>query len=39
VLTSGNHKAIEAWREAQSRDLTGQRRPDLLKARKIIDIG
>jgi tRNA (guanine37-N1)-methyltransferase len=39
VLTSGNHKEIEAWREAQSRDLTGQRRPDLLTARKIIDIG
>ena len=30
VLTSGNHKAIDAWREAQSLDLTRARRPDLL---------
>jgi len=30
VLTSGNHKAVEAWREAESLDLTRERRPDLL---------
>ncbi|MBU2486334.1 MAG: tRNA (guanosine(37)-N1)-methyltransferase TrmD [Alphaproteobacteria bacterium] len=30
VLTSGNHKAIEAWRQAQSLELTRERRPDLL---------
>jgi len=32
VLTSGNHKAIEVWRQAQSLALTQQRRPDLLEA-------
>ena len=31
VLTSGNHQAIEAWRQAQSRALTRERRPDLLE--------
>ncbi|MDF1607546.1 tRNA (guanosine(37)-N1)-methyltransferase TrmD [Hoeflea sp. YIM 152468] len=31
VLISGNHKAIDAWREAQSRALTRARRPDLLE--------
>ncbi|WP_417414928.1 tRNA (guanosine(37)-N1)-methyltransferase TrmD [Hoeflea sp.] len=30
VLTSGNHKAIEDWRQAQSLELTRDRRPDLL---------
>ncbi|KGF67151.1 tRNA (guanine-N1)-methyltransferase [Hoeflea sp. BAL378] len=30
VLVSGNHAAIEAWRQAQSLELTRQRRPDLL---------
>ncbi|MBC7280895.1 tRNA (guanosine(37)-N1)-methyltransferase TrmD [Hoeflea sp.] len=30
VLTSGNHQAVEAWRQAQSLELTRQRRPDLL---------
>lgn len=30
VLTSGNHKAVEAWREAESLKLTRARRPDLL---------
>jgi tRNA (guanine37-N1)-methyltransferase len=29
VLTSGNHKAIEDWRQAQSLELTRERRPDL----------
>ena len=30
VLTSGNHKAIAAWRLAEARRLTAERRPDLL---------
>ncbi|MBU4529838.1 MAG: tRNA (guanosine(37)-N1)-methyltransferase TrmD [Hoeflea sp.] len=30
VLISGNHKAIEAWRQAQSLELTRERRPDLM---------
>lgn len=34
VLTSGNHKAIDAWREAESLRLTRERRPDLLSGRK-----
>ena len=34
VLTSGNHAKIEAWRRAESEELTRQRRPDLLKAKK-----
>ncbi|AKI03040.1 tRNA (guanine-N1)-methyltransferase [Hoeflea sp. IMCC20628] len=32
VLTSGNHKAIESWRQAQSLQLTRERRPDLLES-------
>ncbi len=30
VLTSGDHGAIAAWRQARARELTQQRRPDLL---------
>jgi tRNA (guanine37-N1)-methyltransferase len=30
VLTSGNHKAIDQWREASSLERTQKRRPDLL---------
>jgi tRNA (guanine37-N1)-methyltransferase len=30
ILLSGNHAAIAAWRAAQARERTGQRRPDLL---------
>jgi tRNA (guanine37-N1)-methyltransferase len=30
VLRSGNHAAIAAWRQQQSRDSTRRRRPDLL---------
>ncbi|WP_137129335.1 tRNA (guanosine(37)-N1)-methyltransferase TrmD [Rhizobium sp. FY34] len=30
VLTSGNHAAIEKWRQAQALALTKERRPDLL---------
>ena len=29
VLTSGNHAAIEAWRQAEAERLTRERRPDL----------
>ena len=31
VLFSGNHKAIEIWREEKSLERTQKRRPDLLK--------
>jgi tRNA (guanine37-N1)-methyltransferase len=31
ILLSGNHEEIARWREAQSRQRTQQRRPDLLK--------
>lgn len=34
VLLSGNHARIEEWRMKQAIELTGKRRPDLLKARK-----
>jgi tRNA (guanine37-N1)-methyltransferase len=30
VLVSGNHKAIDAWREESSRERTREKRPDLL---------
>ena len=30
VLTGGNHRAIAAWRRAESERLTRERRPDLL---------
>lgn len=30
VLTSGNHAAIERWRQEQALELTRERRPDLL---------
>jgi tRNA (guanine37-N1)-methyltransferase len=30
VLLSGHHKQIEAWKQAQSRERTRERRPDLL---------
>ena len=31
VLTSGNHKKIDQWREEQSKIITAKNRPDLLK--------
>jgi tRNA (guanine37-N1)-methyltransferase len=31
VLLSGDHRRIEAWREAQSRIVTATVRPELLK--------
>ena len=31
VLQSGNHGKIDEWRKEQSREITKQRRPDLLK--------
>ena len=34
VLLSGNHGAVEAWRQEQATNRTSQRRPDLLKERK-----
>lgn len=34
VLLSGNHAAIEAWRQEQAEKLTAERRPDLLKGKK-----
>lgn len=33
VLTSGNHKEIEAWRKDAAEELTLQSRPELLKRR------
>jgi tRNA (guanine37-N1)-methyltransferase len=36
VLLSGNHERIAAWRKTQSRDITLDRRPDLI-ARKNTD--
>ena len=33
VLLSGNHGAIERWREERSRELTKSLRPDLLEAK------
>ena len=30
ILLSGDHKKIEAWRQAQSERITAERRPDLL---------
>ena len=30
ILTSGNHAAIEKWRQQQALKLTKERRPDLL---------
>lgn len=34
VLTSGNHGAIEKWRQEQARQLTEERRPDILADRR-----
>lgn len=31
ILLSGNHEKINAWRLDQAREITAQRRPDLLK--------
>jgi len=35
ILTSGDHKKIQQWREQQSQELTKSRRPDLLKKFEI----
>jgi tRNA (guanine37-N1)-methyltransferase len=32
VLLSGDHEAIERWRREQARQVTAERRPDLLGA-------
>ena len=37
VLTSGNHRAVEAWRQAQALDLTRTRRPDLIDRGRKLD--
>ncbi|MBV9067044.1 MAG: tRNA (guanosine(37)-N1)-methyltransferase TrmD, partial [Methylobacteriaceae bacterium] len=34
VLTSGDHGRIAAWRRAEARRLTRERRPDLLKPKR-----
>ena len=34
VLTSGDHAKVEAWRRAERRKLTAQRRPDLRATRE-----
>jgi len=39
VLLSGHHAKIEAWREAESRALTSQNRPDLLESMDINEDG
>jgi tRNA (guanine37-N1)-methyltransferase len=31
ILLSGDHKKIEAWRQAESQRITAERRPDLLR--------
>ncbi len=35
VLLSGNHKKIDEWRKYQSLKITYERRPDLIKNRKL----
>ena len=35
VLTSGDHGKIRTWREAQARQRTEERRPDLLARKKV----
>jgi tRNA (guanine37-N1)-methyltransferase len=35
VLTSGNHAAIEKWRQEQALKLTRERRPDLLTVQPV----
>lgn len=37
VLLSGDHKRIEAWRWAEARRITAERRPDLLPGEKDDD--
>ena len=39
VLVSGNHAAIDAWRQEQAEKLTAERRPDLLKGKKTPEKG
>ncbi len=39
VLVSGNHAAIEAWRQERAEKLTAERRPDLLKGKKTPEKG
>ena len=37
VLTSGNHKLVDEWRQAEAEDITRKRRPDLWDAFKKRD--
>ncbi len=37
VLVSGNHKAINRWRLKQALGRTFERRPDLIKTKKLSD--
>jgi len=37
VLTSGNHRLIDEWREKESLKRTFERRPDLLEAFALTD--
>jgi tRNA (guanine37-N1)-methyltransferase len=37
VLRSGDHAAVARWRHERARELTRQRRPDLLAARERAD--
>lgn len=39
VLVSGNHAAIDTWRQEQAEKLTAERRPDLLKGKKTPEKG
>ncbi len=38
VLLSGNHERIAAWREAEAERLTRERRPDLWKKTRRLDV-
>ncbi len=36
VLLSGHHQNIEKWRREKAREVTAQKRPDLLKSSKLL---
>ena len=38
ILSSGHHAKIAEWRRAQAEELTGRRRPDLLKEVRRTDV-
>ncbi len=35
VLLEGNHQAVAAWREAQMKERTARKRPDLLTKKPV----